>query len=104
MPWNASRSGSEPSRAELEVAEADLRASPRRARRLGRNPRSGAVAVFAVHKSRALVAIAQDAACMTVLTWLRFVPRLPESGRSKMPRKWGRILRRLTDLVDDFEL
>ena len=83
--------------AESSVAEADLRVALRRTRRLGRNPDSGAVAVLAVHKSRALVAILQDAACLTVLTWPQFVPRLPEFGRPKMPRKWGRILRRLTD-------
>ena len=86
------RFGAEPS-----AAEADLRAALRRTRRLGRNPVSGAVAVLAVHKHRALVVILQDAACLTVLTWPQFLPRLPEFGRPRMPRKWGRILRRLTD-------
>ena len=34
---------------------------------------------------------------MTVLTWNQFLPRLAEFGRAKLPRKWGRVLRRLTD-------
>jgi len=41
------------------------------------------------------VAIVQDSSCLTVLTWNQFVPRLGEFGRSKMPRKWGRMLDRL---------
>ena len=34
---------------------------------------------------------------MTVLTWNQFVPRLGEFGRTKMPRKWGRMLDRLVE-------
>jgi hypothetical protein len=32
-----------------------------------------------------------------VMTWNQFVPRLAEFGRTKLPRKWGRLLRRLAD-------
>jgi len=35
-----------------------------------------------------------------VLTWNQFVPRLGEFGRSKMPRKWGRMLDRLVETPD----
>ena len=63
----------------------------------GRNPENGAIAVLAIHRDRVLVAILQEATCLTVLTWNQFVPRLAEFGRSKLPRKWGRTLRRLTD-------
>ena len=86
------RFGAEPGNAETEI-----RIALRRTRRLGRSPNSGAVAVLAVYKARAFVAILQDAACLTVLTWPQFLPRLSEFGRVKMPRKWGRLLRRLTD-------
>lgn len=67
-----------------------------RTRRLGRNPENGAIAVVALYQNRVLVAIIQDATCLTVLTWNQFVPRMPEFGRTKLPRKWGRALRRLT--------
>jgi hypothetical protein len=78
-------------------AERSLRAALARTRRLGRNPENGAVAVLAVYRERALVAVLQGAACLTVLTWNQFLPRLPEFGRAGVPRKWGRFLRRLTE-------
>jgi len=56
---------------------------------------NGAIAVLALYHERALVAIVQEGACLTVLTWSQFVPRLADFGRSKVPRKWGRFLRRL---------
>ena len=88
------RFGAGPSEADAAAA---LRAALRRTRRLGRNPETGAVAVLAVHRGRALIAVLQDASCLTVLTWPQFEPRLPEFGRPHPPRKWGRLLRRLTD-------
>jgi hypothetical protein len=78
-------------------APAALRAALARTRRLGRNPDNGAVAVLAVHAARALVAVLQGESCLTVLTWNQFVPRLAEFGRPGLPRKWGRLLRRLTE-------
>ena len=51
--------------------------------------------VLAVQGQRALVAILQESTCLTVMTWNQFVPRLAEFGRRKLPRKWGRVLRRL---------
>jgi hypothetical protein len=78
------------------AAEA-LRAALARTRRLGRNPDNGAVAVLAIYRDRALVAVLQGTACLTVLTWNQFLPRLHEFGRNGVPRKWGRFLRRLTD-------
>lgn len=86
---------------EEATAEATLRGVLARTRRLGRNPDNGAIAVLAVHGQRALVAILQDSACLTVLTWNQFVPRLGEFGRAKMPRKWGRMLDRLMRPDDD---
>lgn len=83
-----------------ESAEDELRQTLSRTRRLGRNPENGAIAILAVHRARVLVAILQDTTCLTVLTWNQFVPRLGEFGRSKLPRKWGRTLRRLTEDVD----
>jgi hypothetical protein len=77
-----------------------LRLALVRTRRLGRNPTSGAIAVLAVHQDRALVAIVQEATCLTVLTWNQFVPRLAEFGRPRLPRKWGRLLRRLSEPFD----
>ncbi len=82
---------------EPEAAEAELRASLARTRRLGRNPENGAVAVLAVHRDRVLVAIFQEHSCLTVLTWPQFEPRLAEFGRPSLPRKRGRFLRRLTE-------
>ena len=78
-------------------AEPTLRSILARTRRLGRNPENGAVAVLAIYQSRPLVAILQGDSCLTVLTWPQFEPRLIEFGRSHVPQKWGRFLRRLTD-------
>jgi hypothetical protein len=78
-----------------ESAEPTLRAVLARTRRLGRNPTNGAIAALAIHEGRALVAIIQGSTCLTVLTWNQFVPRLADFGRRTLPRKWGRLLRRL---------
>ncbi len=78
-----------------QSAEDQLRSVLARTRRLGRNPASGAIAVLAVCGQRALVAILQDSTCLTVMTGNQFVPRLGEFGRTRMPRKWGRMLDRL---------
>ena len=78
-------------------AEATLRGVLARTRRLGRNPENEAVAVLAVFRRRPLVAVLQGDACLTVLTWPQFEPRLAEFGRARVPRKWGRLLRRLVD-------
>jgi len=86
--------------AEPDMAAAELRRALTRTRRLGRNPDNGAIAVLAIHRGRVLVAILQEARCLTVLTWNQFVPRLEEFGRKKLPRKWGRALRRLIDPPD----
>jgi hypothetical protein len=81
-----------------DEAPSALRTALTRTRRLGRNPDNGAVAVLAIHQDRALVAILQDeSACLTVLTWNQFVPHLADFGRARTPRKWGRLLRRLTE-------
>jgi hypothetical protein len=80
-----------------ELAPEELRGALTRTRRLGRNPENGAIAVLAIYRERALVAIVQQASCLTVMTWNQFVPRLAEFGRTKLPRKWGRLLRRLAD-------
>src|SRR5947209_14267629 len=85
---------------ELHEAGPGLRVVLARTRRLGRNPHNGAIAVLAVHRDRALVAILQEATCLTVLTWNQFSPRLSEFGRSHLPRKWGRVLRRLSEPID----
>ena len=66
-----------------------------RTRRLGRNPENGAIAVLAMYRKQVLVAILQESTCLTVLTWNQFLPHLAEFGRFKLPRKWGRVLRRL---------
>ena len=86
--------------AEPDSAEELLRKVLGRTRRLGQNPENGAIAVLAVHAERRLVAILQDSACLTVLTWNQFEPRLGEFGRNKMPRKWGRLLDRLVEPID----
>lgn len=78
-----------------DAAEPTLRRALGRTRRLGRNPENGAIAVLALHGARVLVAILQDEACLTVLTWPLFEPRLAEFGRARLPRKRGRMLRRL---------
>ncbi len=82
---------------EPDAAPEALRSALSRTRRLGRNSENGALAVLAVHRGRALVAILQEASCLTILTWRQFLPRLSEFGRSRPPRKWGRALRRLSD-------
>ena len=82
---------------ERHEAAPALRGALARTRRLGRNPDNGAIAVLAIHGDRALVAILQEATCLTVLTWNQFVPRLAEFGRPRLPRKWGRVLRRLSE-------
>lgn len=82
-------------------AEAALREALARTRRLGRNPDNGAVAVLGLHRGRVLVAVLQDHACLTVLTWPQFEPRLPEFGRPRLPRKRGRMLRRLAEPGSD---
>jgi hypothetical protein len=81
----------------VERAEAEprLRAALGRTRRLGRNPANGAIAVLGLHQGRVLVAILQDGSCLTVLTWNQFEPLLPDFGRARVPRKWGRTLGRL---------
>ncbi len=78
-----------------ESAEPALRTALSRTRRLGRNPANGAIAVLALHGQRTLVAILQDQTCLTVLTWPLFEPRMAEFGRTHLPRKRGRMLRRL---------
>ena len=80
-----------------EDAESDLREALRRTRRLGRNAANGAVAVLAIHRGEMLVAVLQDDSCLTVLTWPQFEPRLAEFGRSHLPRKPKRMLRRLAE-------
>lgn len=80
-----------------QEAEVRLREALSRSRRLGRNPENSAIAALAVHAGRVLVAIFQQGACVTVLTWPQFEPRLGEFGRARMPRKRGRMLRRLID-------
>jgi hypothetical protein len=75
--------------------EPALRAALSRTRKLGTNKANGALAVMALHGDRPLVAILQDDACITVLTWPQFEPRLAEFGRPHPPRKWGRWLGRL---------
>jgi hypothetical protein len=76
-------------------AESRLRGVLSRTRRLGRNPENGAIAILALVGERMLVAILQDDTCTTVLTWPQFEPRLAEFGRSRLPCKKGRMLRRL---------
>jgi hypothetical protein len=77
-----------------------LRAALARTRRLGRNPDNGAIAILAVHRDRPLIAVLQQATCLTVLTWNQFVPHLAAFGRPRLPRKWGRVLRRLSEPLD----
>jgi hypothetical protein len=81
--------------AEPSIAAVECRRVLARTRRLGRNPDNGAIAVLGIYQNQVLVAILHEATCLTVLTWNQFVPRLCEFGRRKVPRKWGRLLRRL---------
>ena len=83
--------------AEPGVAASEIRGALARTRRLGRNPQNGAIAVLGLYRNQVLVAIVQKATCMTVLTWNQFLPRLADFGRGKLPRKWGRVLRRLSE-------
>ncbi len=78
-------------------SEAALREALARTRRLGRNPANEAVAVLAIYRGKTLVAILNGSTCLTVLTWPQFEPRMPEFGRARLPRKRGRMLRRLGD-------
>ena len=75
--------------AEPEQAANDLRRVLSRTRRLGRNPENGAIAVLAIHGDRALVAILQQATCLTVLTWNQFVPRLGRVWPNESPAQVG---------------
>jgi hypothetical protein len=84
-----------------EGAAPALRAALTHTRRLGRNAENGAVAVLAVYRNRALVAILQESTCLTVLTWPQFLPNLPDFGRPRVPRKWGRLLRRLSTPAEE---
>ena len=81
---------------QTDEAEALLRIALRRTRRIGRNPSNDAVATLALHRGKVLVAIFQGTSCLTVLTWPQFEPRMPEFGRAHLPRKRGRMLRRLS--------
>jgi hypothetical protein len=45
--------------------------------------------------------VVQERCCVTVLTWPQFLPRLPEFGRYHVPRKWGRLMRRLVDIDEE---
>jgi len=81
---------------EPEQAANEFRCVLARMRRLGRNPENRSIAVLGIYRSQVLVAIVQEATCLTVLTWNQFIPHLAEFGRRKLPRKWGRLLRRLT--------
>lgn len=83
------------------TAERELRSALVRMRRLGRNSENGAVALLGLHRGRVLVAVVQDQACLTVLTWPQFQPRMPEFGRTHLPRKRGRMLRRLVEPESD---
>jgi hypothetical protein len=85
--------------AEPDSAPDEFRRVLARTRRLGRNPENGAIAVLGIYRNQVLVAILQQATCLTVLTWNQFLPRLAEFGRGKLPRKWGRLLRRLVEDV-----
>ena len=83
--------------AESASAEEELRRSLSRTRRFGRNPRTGAIAVLGVFQKRILVAILQETACLTVLTWPLFEPRLAEFGKKCLPKKPERMFQRLID-------
>ncbi len=80
-----------------DEAEEVLRRALTRTRRLGTNSETSAIAALGLHEGRALVAILQGDACLTVLTWAQFEPRLAEFGRQGLPRRWGRWLRRLAE-------
>ena len=83
-----------------EEADEALRATLSRTRRLGRNPSNEAVAVLGLHRGKVLVAILNATTCLTVLTWPQFEPRMAEFGRAHLPRRRGRMLRRLSQPVE----
>ncbi len=85
----------------IEDADRVLREVLRHSKRLGRNSRNGAVAALAAHGDRILIAIIQDQACTTVLTWPQFQPQMWEFGRSHLPRKPKRMLARLKHSVNE---
>ena len=80
---------------EPEAAANEFRCVLARMRRLGRNPANRAIAALGTYRNQVVVAIVQEATCLTVLTWNQFLPHLAEFGRRRPPRKWGRMLRRL---------
>ena len=80
-----------------EEAEGELRSALSRTRRLGRNAANSAIAVVAMHRGKVLVAIFQGPSCLTVLTCPQFEPKMGEFGRRRLPRKRGRMLRRLSE-------
>jgi hypothetical protein len=79
-----------------EEAEAALRLTLTRTRRLGFNPSNKAIAALAEHRGKVLVAILNGSTCLTVLTWPQFESRMTEFGRTRLPRKRGRMFRRLS--------
>jgi hypothetical protein len=81
--------------ADAPEVEAALRSCLARTKRLGKNRQNQAVAALALAGGRRMVAIVQGNACLTVMTWPQFEPRLAEFGRGRLPRKRGRMLRRL---------
>lgn len=81
----------------IDSAEADLRSSLSRVRRLGHDPSNGADAYMGLHRGRVFVVIFQSTSCLTILTWPQFEPKLPSFGRPSLPRKRGRWLRRLSE-------
>src|SRR5262249_10271374 len=81
---------------EPEAAANEFRSVLAGMRRLGRNPDNRAIAALGTYRNQVLVAIVHETTCLTVLTWNQFVPHLAEFGRRRVPRKWGRVLRRLT--------
>ena len=78
--------------AEPEHAPDELRLALARTRRLGRNPENGAIAVLTIYRDRAVVAILQDASCLTVMTWNQFVPRLSRVRPDEDAQEMGKIL------------
>jgi hypothetical protein len=84
-------------RVEVDAPEvnAALRACLTRMKRLGRNRQNHAIAALGIAGERMLVAIVQGDACLTVMTWPQFEPQLVDFGRSRLPRKRGRMIRRL---------
>lgn len=74
---------------------AELRGLLKRAKRLGRNPNNGAIAVLALHRGEILIAILQANVCATVLRWEQFKERMAEFGRNRLPKKPKRMVERL---------